>query len=395
MKKHQSKNNFRFLFWLILSTLLFPPNLLGLAYKISSEDERKISFPIIFKDNQGNASTLEPMEELKLQRSPAHEISWVIILMITLLLMIAPYLGILGIRNLEDQPLNKQSVLNKLCRDCARIIIVYVVAWSMYIMTAYFIKDSEHLTLYLRLTMLMAYVNEALYLLGMLYLFVIGSLRLYTIVYQVLDPLGDWFGEDEDSVMMLIRLSTSALVGFFIGIMYLTSSIPVIFYKLSESDFNWGDVPLISRLKLGFNVACCVIPVMLFAAGKLIQDKKDAALKKESALNIAKTSDEKSGKEFTYYVSLVSTLYLGSGLVILALVLMVYLDVIHVNIWWILIALMGSQGVGIPIIFLTLNQPFRTYCLRQVRYDLSNGFGWINSWISIAFKQSPRVSPLQ
>jgi len=160
-------------------------------------------------------------------------------------------------------------------------------ASELYIVVAKCIYSHDHLSIYLHLTIIISYISEALFFLGMLYASLISSLikylsqiglRLYTIVYQVLDPLGEWIGEDENFTILLIRLSTMALTGLYIGIIKLSSSTPIIYYKLSEEDFTLEDVPFESRLKRGINIACCIVPLVLFRTGKIIQDQKDAGL---------------------------------------------------------------------------------------------------------------------
>ena len=114
----------------------------------------------------------------------------------------------------------------------------------------------------------------------------------------------------------------TTLMGLYIGIIKLSSSTPIIYYKLSEEDFSLEDVPFKSRLKLGINIACCIVPLVLFRTGKIIQDQKDAGLKNGSILISTNDNVEKSNaipiirsNEFTYYVSVASMLYIGSGLI--------------------------------------------------------------------------------
>ena len=387
---------------LILCSLLFSPNHHGLSFKISRQEERIFQLGIIPNKAKSSISILETSGELETKTNPPQKISWFIIVAVLLILVVSPYLGILGIRSLHDQPLDKQSVLNKLCRDCTVLQIVFVVTWAMYIVTAKVIENPEYLSIYLKLTNIISYINEGLFFLGMLYASLIGSLRLYTIVYQVLDPLGEWIGEDENFTMQLIRLSMVTLMGLYVGIIKLSSSTPIIYYKLSEEDFNLEDVPFKSRLKLGINIVCCIIPVVLFTTGKIIQDQKDAGLKHGSILISTNDNVEKSNaipiirsNEFTYYVSVASMLYIGSGLIILTSLILVYLEYIHINIWVGLTLLIGSQGVGIPVVFLSLNLPFRKYAWRQVQGDLNNGMGCVLSWISSILKLSSSVAPVQ
>ena len=189
MKKYERNGKFRMLRLLFLCSLLFSPNHHGLSFKISRQEKRIFQLGIITSNTKSNISILEISGELETKSNPTEKISWIVIVAVLFILVVSPYLGVLGIRSLKDQPLDKQSVLNQLCRDCTVLQIVFVVTWAMYIVTAKFIDKPEHLSIFLKLTNIICYINEGLFFLGMLYVSLIGSLRLYTIVYQVLDPL--------------------------------------------------------------------------------------------------------------------------------------------------------------------------------------------------------------
>ena len=399
MKHHYRTTKFRFSFRVVFTALLFTPNYLGLSLKIDRPDSFKDTFhrseAFIFSNLDSNSMEIKDFGELKIiSSSPWHEISWTVIGIIITIAIMGPYFGLLGLRFLKDQPLNKQSIINKLSRDCTKNQVMFLLGWIAYILIAKYIEDPDNWTHYLKLTKFMSYANEALFFHGMLYVCLIGALRLYTIVYQVLDPFEDWFEEDEDTPVLLIRLIISALVIAYIGFISLISATPTVFYKLTEKDSNLFDVSWKSQLKLGFNITCCVIAITLFMAGKIIQRKKDDAAKAQ--VSMSSSGNESNGaNETSYYVSYVSIMYLSSTSLLFIIIVLVYLGIIYVNIWWGIAMLLAVQGVVMPIVFLALNLTFRDYCWRRFRGDLNNIMIWTKRYERTIKQHNSRVSPLQ
>ena len=367
-------------------------------------------------ENMTAVGIVEKLENTKTS-SNHEEGSWAVVTTVFVFLIVAPYLSLLRLRFLKDQPLNKQSIMNKLCRDCNKIGLLFMVLWATYVVVVQFMTNSNDSMLFLQLTKYMSYANEGLFFLGMLYAFLIGFLRLYTTTYQVLDPLEDWFDGYEDMAMLSIRLTMSTLVIFYIGIIFLTSATPIIYHRLANQDLEWDTVSWKSRLKIGFNFALGIICAALFTVDKILKHRKDSEAQKarnepsrslnncsgkkqndsESAQTTEMTEPEESGRrnEFSNYLSLVSLLYMGSGLLVLTLLLLVYLGAIIVNIWWGLTMLLLLQGVFLPIVFLVCNTPFRNYCWRQVKGDVNNGRRSIHCILSFFKKYNDRVAPLQ
>ena len=398
MQHSYPRGSFSFSRGFILTIALILPNYLGLPLKINRHNIAGTSNQpagFVLSTCESNTVAVQCLGRLEVvECSPWHGISWAAIGTLISIILIGPYLGLLGIRFLKDQPLNKQSILNKLSRDCAKIQITFLVVWITYIITAKCIESPQNWELYLQVTKLISYTNEALFFLGMLYICLIGSLRLYTIINQVPDPLEEYFGEHEDMAIMLIRLIFSAIVIAFIGLVSLSSATPIVYHKLTELDLNLNDVSWKSQLKLGFNITCVIIATMLFATGKSIQRKKnDVARVQASMSNTRNESNETN--EFSYYVSSVSIMYLTSTLFIFVVMLLFYLGVIYVNIWWGLTMLLAVQGVGMPIAFLTLNLTFRNYCWRQFTGDLNYFMSWIDRFAKTIKQRNTRVSPLQ
>ena len=243
MRHSYHRQRFSFSRGFILTIVLIIPNYLGLPLKIDrhnlTKDINNQPLGFLLSTCKSNSLTVQCLGKLEVvESSPWHGISWAAVGVLILIIFVGPYLGLLGIRFLKDQPLNKQSILNKLSRDCAKIAITFLVIWITYIITAKCIENPQNWELYLQVTKLISYANEATFFLGMLYVCLIGSLRLYTIINQVPDPLEEYFGEHEDMAVTLIRLVLSAIVIAYVGLVSLTSATPIVYYKLTDSDLT-------------------------------------------------------------------------------------------------------------------------------------------------------------
>lgn len=337
----------------------------------------------------------ENSEELPFYRLP-----WGAVVTMAVILVIAPYLSLLGIRFFKDQPLNKQCIMNQLCRDGARLQTIFVSLWAIYVVGMKGIQAPENEALFLQITKYMSFVNEAIFFTGILYLCLIAFLRLYTTVYQILDPWEDWLGMNESMVLAMIRLIISFIVVLIVGLIFMTSSIPIVYYKLTEQDLKWNKIPLQSRLKVGINITCCIVCIVLFVAGKVHQYRKDSIVQAghhNEVQDAASTGVEETTRrnEFVNYILLVSMLYVISFLLVLIIILLLYLNVIHVDIWWGITTLVGIQGVVMPIMFITVNPSFRHYCWRQSRSDMNDVIIWFHACTSYIKQHNAQISVVQ
>ena len=330
---------------------------------------------------------------------PFYTLSWGVVITITIVFIIAPYLTHIGIKFLKDQPLNKQCIMNHLCRDGAKLQALFISLWAIYVVGMKFIQETQNEALFLLFTQFISYANESLFFTGILLLCLIAFLRLYTTVYQILDPLEDWFGLDENMVLNIIRCGISFIVILIVGLISLTSATPIIYYRLTEQDLKWNAISWQSRLKFAINIIFCIFCAILFVAGTIYQHRKEAMIKAGQHYEVnVKTSDgdeTRKGNEFNNYVTLVSMLYLLSFLLILMIILLLYLNVLHLDIWWGITSLIGIQGVVMPIVFTVFNKSFRHYCWRQIKNDINDVFCYIHTFTSVVKQHNAQVSSLQ
>ena len=173
MRHSYHRQRFSFSRGFILTIALIIPNYLGLPLKIDRHNLTKEASnqPVAFvlSTCESRTAAFQCFGKLEvIERSPWHGISWAAVVTLISILVIGPYLGLLGIRFLKDQPLNKQSILNKLSRDCTKIEITFLVVWIAYIITAKCIESPQNWELYLKVTKFMSYTNEAMFFLAML-----------------------------------------------------------------------------------------------------------------------------------------------------------------------------------------------------------------------------------
>ena len=214
--------------------------------------------------------------------------------------------------------------------------------------------------------------------------------------------------------MLSIRLVLITLVMFYIGIVSLTSTTPLLYFKLTNQEYDGSSTSLVN---ITFIIVFTVILVLLFATDKIIKLKKESEAKiarnergqrlsiccgkmqtcpesTESPLTNG-TEESRRRYEFSNYISLIALLYIGSGVVALLFVLLLCLNVINLDIWWFLTVMLYLQGVLLPIAFLIFNSNFRQYCWRQVNGDVNDVKRSIHSFLSFWKKCNDRVNPLE
>ena len=354
----------------------------------------------IITNNIKNYTKIEILDIFRHSKDiPFYTLSWGVVIAITLVFIIAPYLIQIGIKFLKDQPLKKQCIMNHLCRDGAKLQALFISLWAIYVVAMKCIQETQNEAVFLLIPQLVSYANESIFFTGILLLCLIAFLRLYTTVYQILDPLEDWFGLDENMVLNIIRAGIFFTVILIVGLISLTSATPIVYYRLTEKDLKWNEISWQSRFKFAINIIFCIFCAILFVAGTIYQHRKESMIKAGQHYEVKVTTidgdETRRGNEFNNYVTLASFLYLLSFLLILVIILLLYLNVLHVDIWWGITSLIGIQGVVMPIIFTFFNQSFRHYCWRQIKNDINDVFRNIHAFTSVIKQHNAQVSSLQ
>ena len=395
IKHHSKKCALKVSLLIVLCTLYFPSNFLALTHDNNHTTSQEYG-PHKFLQNLSrheNCST-EEVNSIKAQKSNHPVISWTVVVLMSIIFVISPYLAFLSIRFLKDQPLIKQCIMNNLCRDLATVnTFGFIWLWSSSAVLFKIFECLENWSFYFELANCISLANEAIFFLITLYLSLVASVRFYTTRYHVLDPLEEWLGEYENMSMTIIRLAISSIITFIIIIICLSSTTPLIYYKLIRPDLKWGDIPWGSRLLYIVDMLTIILCAILFATWKINQYSRGCDLQNQRIISISRiivccnnnqrqpaeaegapvNVQEPDGKnEFTHMVSFVTLMYIIGCLLALLILLLLYIDLIYMDIWLILTTFVGIQGVIIPLLFFASCRDIKLYWWMKVKSDANN-----------------------
>ena len=207
--------------------------------------------------------------------------SWTAVAMMFSLFVVSPFLHLPLIWFLQDLPLNKQCLLSHLYQDVLKINLLFVWLWAPSGITFKILVENCMIDYLEEFVEFAAITNEALYSLIMIYLCLIGGLRLYIIKFNILDPFADTFGANEGSICKTIRTIVFALVLLIVVIILTTSTKPVAYLQILKSSSDVNELPLSSFLLFLFDVCLCLITTTLHICGKIYQMNQDSKLQKE------------------------------------------------------------------------------------------------------------------
>ena len=414
-KRNPKNCKFKFFLFLLLSTFFVPPNIRGEPFKANKNLDVDLELRILNSDLTGYQDTVANSQETDVESD--HVISWKIIFFMTIISVVAPYLNFLWISFLKDQPLDKQCVMNRLCRDVIRVNLLYCLLWTTASMILRMLDGSGSEIRIKGVAYCTVLLNEAVIYILMMYLLLVGSLRLYTLRYNVLDPVEEYFGKCENMVVTCIRFFLFSIVTFMVSMLHVGSVKPFLFYKITNQQLTWDNTPLGTQVLYGVDVGFNTICGMVFLGAKIYQNSKYHTLQIDqfrigvqrktnsdgnqqcSQAEADQTTDEESnpvsGKLFKDRTSLPALLYIGTGMLVAIIVLLEYFDVFDSSIWWIITAMVGMLGVVIPIVLFSLYNDLKVYCWRKMRSEVNEVSRAIHDGLSKFNMLKPRVSPLQ
>ena len=411
----------RFVLFLLMSTFLLLANILRVSFKNGHEIHMKYTLhkTTATPSNLSNDVTGGKIVMKDAKSDDTQNLTCSIIAYLSIILVITTYLSLIWTRYLKDQPMNKQCLLNKICRDLIRMNTLYCWLWLVASVAFKMFQDPEQIHFHNELAKYFTLINEAIFFIMMMYFFLVGILRLYTQRFHVLDPLEEWFGGCEKMIMLCIRLLFLATSTFFVSMLYVNSVKPLLFYWITKRHMRWEDTPLGSRILYGIDIGVCIICGVLFTAAKIYQQSVDSKLQSchyelgtQGKTNLIgdvnsgekpKTNEETSRCEkesegaiwWTGRISLTALLYIATALILKLIFLLNHIGVIDIDIWWGVTGMVGILGVVNPVVLFLWYRDLKIYCLRQVKSDIDNILGWINGFISTVKKFRPRIAPIQ
>jgi hypothetical protein len=386
--RQRRKLRIRTILLLIVSTSFLTPNYLGVSLNGVSglETEHKTNKIL----EQTNSSTPHADGNSFSITMPTGAV-----VLMSLIFIISPILTIIWLQFLQDQAFDKQCLENSFFRDLIKLNNACVCIWSFLAFSVFIFEESKDRFLLISITKYLTLSNETIFFMLMLYLSLISSMRLYAAYFNVLDPLDNFLGEDERLSLILIRLSILMMSIIRSGILLFNSTQPILYYKFIDKAIKWKDIPRGSGILYGIDMAFFALCAILFAVGKIYQwseqSKHRAYILGSRTIiinlrhgNRANTpnepnqepsaSSQESGKGKWFNgreVALPNILILLSGLLMTVLILLQCLDVISLDIWWIVTGFVGMQGVVFPTMVILWYDNLRRYCFRQVTYHIS------------------------
>ena len=192
-KRNNKTNILKWILILLMSTFFVPSNIQGKSLKANKTIEIDIKLESLnFHRNRRQDGP--PDSQLTNARKD-HTIPWAVIILMSTIAIVAPYLNCLWIRFLIDQPLSKQCALNRLCRDLIRANLLYCWIWSVAPTILKLLDSSGCEPIKKEVAHGISLLTEGLLFILQTYLLLVGSLRLYTLRYNVLDPVEECFGK--------------------------------------------------------------------------------------------------------------------------------------------------------------------------------------------------------
>ena len=347
-------------------------------------------------------------------------ISWNVFVFMLLISILAPFCILLWLKYLQDQPLNKQSLMNKLVQDVIRLNLMVVWIWTLPFMMLKLLERSNQEEF---LTEFISIISHSLFHLIIIYLFLIGGLRLYTIRLRVLDPLEEWLGEyDEGMAMNILRLSFTLIALSDIAAFCLTSTKPIEYYHIWQQGMTWNGLPVGTRIVFGIDVGILIICSGFYIMLKIYQSQEDLKLRTTVVVDIENSNrvglinggvannesrlqdnqdpavmlrKQGKGRGFVDSKTLPALVHVASISFLALLVGLQYLELINLGFWWTMTTFLGIQGVLIPSGLILWYSELRSYSRRQIQYHAEATRVCLNAAVSWSRKRSPAVHPIQ
>ena len=351
--------------------------------------------------------------------NPYPDISWMIALTLLQIFLISPCLSNLLVGFFQNQPMQKQCVMNTLYQDVIQMNQLLVWCWTMSGLIIQQLSAIEQATFILMFAKYMVVVQEALALAILLYLCLIGGLRLYTIKFSVLDPTTDYWEVSDYTAIRIIRSSLGIFVAAVIVILCITSTRPLVYFQILQKTWTLSDLPTSTFILLSVDAGLICICVGLLITGNIYQKWEDAKTIKElieleiqlnKSFEMSNFTNSQSGNtaQFTaswfgntkssvndtlriqidapskgviskpysvHHFTLPTLLFLVNGIMTLSLLLIHTFNIMNFGFWWAMTLFLTNQGFLIPLILILYNHPIRSYSTRSIQYHLEYMFG--------------------
>ena len=411
-KESHKKCNFKLILFLLTTTLLVIPNIHGKSLKPNKTNEANFKAKYHISNPTNHQDTVTGLK--KMEKNPNNIISWTVIFAMSTIGVLSPYLNLLWIRFLKDQPLSKQCALNCLSRDLIRTNLLFCLTWSVTPILFKILEISGFEGVFREYAHGVSLLTEALFFILMMHLLLIGSLRLLTLRYNILDPVEEFFGKGEDVAVTCIRFLILSAAVFMIAVLFICSVKPYSFYRITNQHLTWKDTPRGTQLQHIFDNIFLTVCGIVFLTARVYQRYKYHS-HDSSTLNIRtkrnrnlnsnddttdqgeelETDEATNIQTFAERVSLPALLYIGTAFPVIIVIILEYLEVLSTNIWWILTPLVGMLSIFIPLMICYWYDDLKEYFRRQMKGDIDGASRSVQDLLSSLKLRKTRVSPLQ
>ena len=274
----------------------------------------------------------------------------------------APMFTFAIIKYLQSQTYHKQCLVSKLYQEVLKTNLMTVSVWIV-TAVAFKVAGNNNPSATEVIAKSIGVVGEALFMILMLNLMVIGILRLCIVRYKTLDLEFHWFGNDDDTALKRLRLTIWSTVAVTIMIMYLCSVKPYTYYVFKAMENGANDMPKESLVTFVADVAMVVACGILHIGGKLYLIYDERKLSQGYTMNL----DTSSFASLTTQIA-PTLMYLASALLVMLALLSPYLIPFKlvVGYYWSIITLFCAvHGIFLPALTIFSYNSVWEYVMRN------------------------------
>ena len=315
-------------------------------------------------------------------------LSWKVTSCMAFVFLASPFFVKVILSFLRDQPPTKQCTVTYLYQDLIKVHLGFVWVWSSSGIILKILSDVDKDDLARHFVTCLVLVHQAVFLLIILYICMIGALRMCTAKLNKLDPLEEMIGGNDDTTIKIVRLIIWSTVALVLILYMCTSTRPMVYYQILEQKQTLTELPTNSLILFFFDLGLCLFSILLHVMVKIYQNIDDAKVRRElkeldKHLNasfgnskrdsVKETFDDTIQNPLTHPYSVHRStvplvVCIGNSILVVMLLLLCYFGIRHINFWWIMAIFIVNQAVILPLIFILFYQEVRSYLCRRSKY---------------------------
>ena len=315
-------------------------------------------------------------------------LSWQVVSCMAFVFLVSPFFVKVILSFLRDQPPTKQCTVTYLYQDLIKVHLGFVWVWSLSGIILKILSDIGKDDLARHFVTCLVLVHQAVFLLIILYICMIGVLRMCSAKLNKLDPLEEMIGGNDVQTIKIVRLIIWSTVALVLILYMCTYTRPIVYYQILEQKQTLAELPTNSLILFFFDLGLCLFSILLHVMVKMYQNIDDAKVRRElqeldKHLNasfgntkrnsVKETCDDTIQNPWTppYSVNRSTVplvLCIGNSILFVLLLLLRYFGIPYINFWWIMATFIANQAVILPLIFILFYQEVRLYLCRRSKY---------------------------